>query len=82
MLSKKNHLYFRTRGVYFHKNVIDIGPASDLEISILVDINKELPYTPVLKASSFKSLNWISATTFADLMQFGQGGPELSEENI
>ena len=41
---------------------------------------------PVLKALSFKSLNCISATTFAKLIQFGQdpklGGPELSEEKI
>ena len=42
--------------------------------------------SPVLKALSFQSLNWISATTFAELIQFGLdpklGGPELSEKKI
>ena len=36
--------------------------------------------SPVLKALSFKSLSWISATTFAEVIQFGQNpklrGPE------
>ena len=47
--------------------------------------------SPVLKALSFKSFNWICATIFAELIQFGQDqklkrprlrGPELSEEKI
>ena len=32
--------------------------------------------SPVLKALSFKSLSWISATTFAEVIQFGQN-PKL-----
>ena len=40
----------------------------------------------MFKALSSKSLNWISATRFAELVQFGQDPkfttPELSEEKI
>ena len=32
--------------------------------------------SPVLKTLSFKNLNWISVTIFAELVQFGQG-PKL-----
>ena len=42
--------------------------------------------SPVLKALSFKSLNWISATSFVEFIQFGQGSKlgdsEISEEKI
>ena len=41
LLPEKNHLDFETKGVYFPQNIIDIGPAYDLKISILIDINKE-----------------------------------------
>ena len=43
LLPEKNHLDFETKGVYFPQNIIDIGPAYDLKISILIDINKESP---------------------------------------
>ena len=61
-----------------------------LNVPLWIDWSKvtysQVHDSSVLKTLPFKSLNYISATIFAELIQFGQGqnlgGPELSEEKI
>ena len=53
ILSQKTHLDFETKEVYFpkKKNITELGSTWDLEITILVDINKLSPFHDVHKVT-------------------------------